>query len=95
MAAQVAHASLNSALQAKKEWFDQWQREGGKKVVLKVRDLKTLLGLYEKAKKLNLPCSLVKDKGLTELVPGTVTALGIGPGPDEIIDKITGGLPLL
>jgi len=38
---------------------------------------------------------LVKDAGHTEIPPGTVTVVGIGPGPRSEIDKITGDLQLV
>lgn len=52
-----------------------------------------LLALTEQAKAAGLPFSLIQDAGHTEFhgVP-TYTALGIGPAPVELIDKITGHL---
>jgi len=95
--AQVAHASLGSAELAGKaapKWLKAWKREGQKKVVLKVNG-EEILEFYDQAKKAGLPCYLVKDAGLTELPPGTTTALGIGPAPNELVDRITGELRLL
>jgi len=37
----------------------------------------------------------VKDAGHTEIPPGTVTVVGLGPGPRGEIDKITGHLQLM
>ena len=47
------------------------------------------------AKKAGLISYLVKDAGHTEIPPGTVTVVGIGPGPRSDIDKITGQLSLV
>ncbi len=95
--AQVAHASLEAyklALRKKREWVEEWEREGGKKIVLRVDSLQELLDLYERARKF-VPAVLIRDAGLTQVPPGTVTALGAGPAPDDILDKIFGGLKLL
>ncbi|MEM3763483.1 MAG: peptidyl-tRNA hydrolase Pth2 [Desulfurococcaceae archaeon] len=98
LAVQVAHASLMAAFEAYhnfREWFIEWWREGQKKVVLKVDSEKELLELYNKVLEKRLPVALVADAGLTELPPGTITALAIGPAPDHRVDEITGHLKLL
>ncbi|WP_456482387.1 peptidyl-tRNA hydrolase Pth2 [Methanopyrus sp.] len=97
LAAQVAHASLGAFLRAKESGapVEEWLKEGQKKVVLECEDEEELLELHELAKRRGLPSFLVRDAGLTELEPGTVTCLGIGPEREEEIDRITGDLPLL
>ncbi len=92
-AAQVAHASLGALKNSGKDVAEEWEKEGAKKVVLKVENLKELLELKEEAKP--LPTKLVKDAGMTELPPGTITCLGIGPAKEEEIDKVTSSLKLL
>jgi len=98
VAAQVAHASLASAEAArerKSTWYDRWKDEGQAKIVLKVASESELNELFRRAKSTGLPASLIEDKGLTQIEPGTVTCVGIGPGPDATIDEITGKLKLL
>jgi len=96
--AQACHASVESAdlvrVQNKKVWKD-WKNSGQKKVVLKVQDMDQLQNIYIKLTKNKIPCFLIKDAGLTQLSPGTTTALGIGPTFAKEIDKITGELKLL
>jgi len=98
LAVQVAHASLGAyekAMQARKKYVEDWQREGQKKVVLGVDTLAELKELQKKAMALKLPVCLIQDAGLTELEPGTITVLGIGPAPEAEIDKVTGSLSTL
>jgi PTH2 family peptidyl-tRNA hydrolase len=92
---QCCHASLGAYRNANKGIIDKWESQGEKKVVLKVKSKEELLEIFERAKKERIPCFLVKDAGLTELKPGTITALGIGPEEEEKLDKITGKLKLL
>jgi len=96
-AAQASHASVTCALEAKKntpKWFKEWYGEGQKKVVLKTDSLEELYDMRERARRVGLASSLITDAGLTEIPPGTITCLGIGPGPEEMLDSITGDLPL-
>ncbi|MDG6968568.1 MAG: peptidyl-tRNA hydrolase, partial [Nitrososphaerota archaeon] len=65
------------------------------KVVLRTQSEAELRELFQRAKRAGLPAALVEDRGLTQVEPGTVTCLGIGPGPDGEIDAITGNLRLL
>jgi PTH2 family peptidyl-tRNA hydrolase len=98
LAAQVAHGAVGAAERTRKtqtEWFKNWMKEGQKKVVVKVPGEKELRGLSERAAKLALPSEFVRDAGLTELPPGTITALAIGPAPNQLMDEVTGKLPLL
>jgi len=95
MIAQAAHASLGSAYQSDDGLVEKWMEEGSKKIVLKVENERELKMLAGDAKKLKIPCFLVKDAGLTQLKSGTVTALGMGPAKEKDIDKVTGKLKLL
>ena len=97
-AVQAAHASVTAFMVARikvPEIADRWFNQGQKKVALRAESLDELLSLKEKAEKVNLPVALIRDMGLTELEPGTITALGIGPERNEKIDLVTGHLKLL
>jgi len=98
IAAQAAHAAISAAEECRKlepGWLEAWLREGQKKVVLKVSSEAELRKLHEEARSLGLPASIIKNAGLTELPPETVTAIGIGPAPSKLVDKVTGKLKLL
>lgn len=97
LAVQVAHASLSAAENCRTErpdWFENWWGERQKKVVVEVPSENDLQDLKKKSKKFNLPHKLVRDAGLTELEPETATVLGVGPAPNDEVDKVTGHLPL-
>lgn len=95
LAAQVAHAAVSAADWAPKKDREKWMEQGQKKVVLKVPTLRDLYELREDARREGLPVALITDAGHTELPPGTVTTLGIGPAEEERIDKVTGDLKLV
>ena len=97
IAAQAGHAAVSAAEEARKKhskWWKMWIKEGQCKIAVKARSVKELLELEREAKELELPSALISDRGLTELPPGTITCLGIGPAPSNEIDKITGELDL-
>lgn len=98
IAVQAAHAAVSASEEARKknpDWWKSWMDEGQKKAVVKVKSLEELKKFEYQAFKNKVPHALISDRGLTEIPPGTVTALAIGPGPESLIDSITGGLPLL
>jgi len=95
IASQCAHASIAAFLKSKVKEREEWIKEGMKKVILKVSSEKELMNLFNSAKKEKLTSEIIYDAGLTQIEPGSVTALGIGPADDKKIDKITGKLKLL
>ncbi|MDW8035334.1 MAG: peptidyl-tRNA hydrolase Pth2, partial [Candidatus Korarchaeum sp.] len=98
LAVQVAHASLEAAERARSNYpeaYREWREEGAKKVVLQVGSEEELIEVYREALERGLIAVLIRDAGLTELEPGTATAVGIGPHESEIVDRVTGRLPLL
>ncbi len=106
LCSQAAHASLKAILDQcvkKKDTYtlhldsriEPWINGLFKKICVSVNSEKELLEVYNKAKDAGLICSLIKDAGLTEFhgIP-TLTCAAIGPDRADIIDIITGKLPL-
>ncbi|AEH37468.1 peptidyl-tRNA hydrolase Pth2 [Halopiger xanaduensis] len=94
LAAQVAHASLSAYEKADSQLRRQWKDGGQKKVVLKGESERQLHELAEIADSDGIPNALVRDAGHTQLEPGTVTALAVGPAADDRVDRVTGDLSL-
>ncbi len=96
LAAQVAHAAVEAAIIAyrkRRRLFKKWMAEGAKKVVV-VADEEEILGIRREADRRKIINAVIRDAGLTELAPGTLTALAIGPDEEAAIDELTGHLPL-
>jgi len=94
LAAQVAHASLQAYEAADGRAQREWKGEGQKKVVLKGESEAQLFELADRAEREGLPNAVVRDAGHTQLEPGTVTTLAVGPGPESVVDEVTGELSL-
>lgn len=101
MVAQGSHASLAAILTdagtvKKNADVQAWLDGRFTKICVSVDSEEELLEIYNKAKSLKLVTSLIRDAGLTEFdgVP-TLTAVAVGPGKPEIVDKVTGNLKLL
>lgn len=98
IAVQVGHAAITVGEETRKrhpDWWNRWLNEGQCKVVVKVSSEEDLNEIQRKADQLGLVSAIIHDKGLTQVEPDTATCVGIGPAPAELVDKITGTLPLL
>ncbi|XP_028937646.1 peptidyl-tRNA hydrolase 2, mitochondrial [Ornithorhynchus anatinus] len=96
-AAQCAHAAVSAYKQLQRRnpgLLKEWEYCGQPKVVVKAPDEETLAELLTHAKLLGLTVSLIQDAGRTQIEAGSKTVLGIGPGPADLIDKVTGHLKL-
>lgn len=97
VAAQCSHAAVSAYKQVQRrnpELLKQWEYCGQPKVVVKAPDEDTLIELLAHAKEMGLPVSLIQDAGRTQIAPGSRTVLGIGPGPADLVDCVTGDLKL-
>ncbi len=100
MVAQGAHASLGAVLRSGKLKTDAdtkaWCEGRFTKICVSVDSEEELLEIYKQAGLAKLNRSLITDAGLTEFngVP-TKTAVAVGPGKPEAVDKVTGHLKLL
>ena len=95
IAAQASHASLSAYEKTTIATKNKWKREGQKKIVLKANTEKELIDLLKTAQMKNIKCAMIKDAGHTQVEPGTITALGMGPDEDRKIDEIVRELKLL
>ncbi|MFH0713229.1 MAG: peptidyl-tRNA hydrolase Pth2 [Candidatus Micrarchaeota archaeon] len=95
IASQASHASLQAYLKTDEETRDEWENEGMKKITLKVNSENELIEIFNAAKKRKLSTALIRDAGHTQVEPGTITTVGIGPAEEDEIDVITGKLKLL
>ncbi|XP_017754076.1 PREDICTED: peptidyl-tRNA hydrolase 2, mitochondrial-like [Eufriesea mexicana] len=99
-AAQCAHAAVECCRQilTNTEYvymYESWLLQGQPKIVVRIPNEEQLMSLAYQARKAGLIISIIKDAGNTQLLPGTTSTLGIGPGPKQLIDNLTSKLNLL
>jgi len=101
MIAQGAHAAIGAYVAILKsrrydnKLINDWEKNGATKICFGINNEEALLKLWNAAILLHMPCYLVMDAGKTELKEPTLTALAIGPFPDDTLKLITHDLKLL
>ncbi|KAI1425625.1 PTH2-domain-containing protein [Xylaria sp. FL1777] len=106
IAAQCSHATLacyktlsrsatRQPTSAEAKILQRWERLGQAKIAVQVKSQDELLTLMGKARSLGVTAEVIQDAGRTQIDPGSLTVLGVGPAPKSLVDQITGGLKLL
>lgn len=93
-AAQASHVAVYATNRADDEVQQAWLDSSGMKVTLAAENESHIRELQKDADSRGLPTSVIADEGRTEIDPGTVTALAIGPAPPDEVDAVTGNLSL-
>ena len=99
IAAQCAHAavmSYRSAEERTPNLCQLWLSTGQQKVVVKCDSpgQEGLMKYVQLAKSKGIITSTVLDAGHTQVKRGSLTVIGIGPGPESLINQVTGKLKI-
>ncbi|KAJ3108667.1 Dual specificity protein phosphatase cdc14a [Phlyctochytrium planicorne] len=95
MAAQASHGVVGVTMLAfenDEESLALWQSEGSKIDIRGIDSEKELISLHHAALNSNIITQIIEDEGRTQIAAGSLTVVGIGPGPSDEIDKIAGKL---
>jgi len=77
-------------------WYlRRWERLGQTKIAVQCWSQDEMMALQDRARALGLTAEVVADAGRTQIEPGSLTVLGVGPAPKSLIDQVTGQLKLL
>ncbi|KAI0900434.1 PTH2-domain-containing protein [Annulohypoxylon nitens] len=106
IAAQCSHATLacyktltkaasHNPSSPEAKLLQRWERRGQAKIAVQVKSEDELLELMGKARSLGITSEVIQDAGRTQIDPGSLTVLGVGPAPKSLVDRVTGGLKLL
>jgi len=81
---QAAHAATSLLPEQGKHWdFSERPAE-----IWSAKGEANLIGLYSKARKMNLNASIIRDAGKTQIAAGTLTAIGLGPVNEAVFDAL-------
>ncbi|KUI55345.1 Peptidyl-tRNA hydrolase 2 [Cytospora mali] len=75
--------------------LQRWERHGQAKVAVQTKSADEIQELMGKAQSLGITAEVIVDAGRTQIDPGSMTVLGVGPAPKSLVDKVTGNLKLL
>lgn len=103
IAAQCSHAtlacykSLNryAADSPQRAILSRWEKYGQAKIAVQTKSEEEMLELRKNARNAGLTAEVIQDAGRTQIEAGSMTVLGVGPGPKSAVDAITGSLKLL
>ena len=73
----------------------RWEQRGQAKIAVQIKSQDEMLELMGKARSLGVTAEVIADAGRTQIDPGSLTVLGVGPAPKSLVDQITGHLKLL
>ena len=96
-AAQCSHATLaayKSARSHAPKTLRRWESRGQPKITTKVDDEDALMTALATARSLGLVASVIQDAGRTQIAPGSKTVVAVGPGPEHLVDQVTGQFKL-
>jgi PTH2 family peptidyl-tRNA hydrolase len=94
LSAQVGHSIHSLCTGTEDEIMDIWEDEdsSSKIVVLGVADQAELELVISKAESMGIGAFPIEDAGRTEVEPGTLTVVAIGPCYECLINLLTGDL---
>ena len=98
IAAQCAHAAVKNyeaSAENAPHYLIAWREQGQTKITLKGDSQEHLEILQQTARSLGLVAEVIRDAGRTQIARGSMTVLGIGPAPKQLIDQVTGNLKLM
>lgn len=94
VAAQCVHAALGAVRESNPDTVALWTSIGEAVVTLRCDNFDKMMALHKKAKDNGLVAHAMMDAGRTEVEPGTVTVVAIGPDTCSRVNSITKRLRL-